>query len=216
MTDNEIKMLLAYTAETWPQNYELPTRRDQLEIRVAVWRDQLGDLDAPLVRAAIADCADEPFPPAPGQLRAHAVRLSGTVVTPDADRAVAEIMDAIRFVGWAQVPSWTHPAISDTVAAFGGWLAVCESEHPESLRSHLLKLYATAAHRHAHDENAGPLVASLNRAAGPVSISPPTGPGRALPSEPVTDRDDEDGKAQVQATRRALGHASLVKAIGGD
>ena len=224
MNEDEVAVLLTYVAETWP-HYVLPTRREQLETRLLVWRDHLGDLDAGLVRAAIADCDDD-HAPSPKQLREMALRLAGAPLPPDADVAVAEIQTAVRRLGWnGGPPEWSHPSIGDTVQAFGGWMELCESRNPEATRAHLLKLYATAAGRHRHRTSTSPIVAELTAALGlpalpsddPAAIEagPPTQSVSALRSPLMEPRDDEQHLRQLAEVRAAVDRAKRTD-DGGD
>jgi hypothetical protein len=149
MNKREATELLAYAGEVWP-NYHLPSNPNQFDMRVTVWMDILGDLDASLLRTVIARLAGRDFPPTPGQVRQEALRALDLGI-PDPDLMLAEVQRAISECGYMGVPSWSHPAVSDAVTAFGGWLRICESENEDARRAHLLQAYESAASRHLRD-----------------------------------------------------------------
>lgn len=208
MNAQDVRRLIAYASELWPQTFELPATPEKLQLRVEVWLEFLSDLPAEAVRVALAQAAEEPFPPAPGALRQAALRLLSADLPPDADQAVAEIMTAIHRVGYYGSPEWSHPALAQTVEAFGGWQAVCTSEHPESQRAHLLKLYATASRRHNSEQSMAPAFAEL---LGSVLPELESGQriraleeGSALPSPSSADRDDDLGLRSIQQVHETI------------
>jgi hypothetical protein len=210
MNANDVRRLIAYASELWPQTFELPANAEKLQLRVGVWLEFLSDIPSEVGRAALAGAAEEPFPPAPGALRQRALRLMRRDLAPDADQAVAEIMTAVSRVGYMGSPEWSHPAIANTVEAFGGWLSICESTNPEALRAHLMKLYGSASTRHRAEETLAPAFAELLgsvlpelEAAGSI---PQIEAGSALPSESPrpADRDDAAGLQAIDDIRATL------------
>lgn len=123
---------------------------------------QLLDLDAAQVMAAVEAMAaeGERFAPGPGQVRQRALAMTGAQV-PTADEALAEVHRQIASCGYLRAPEWTHPAIGDTVAAMGGWLALCASEDHMADRAHFLRLYATVGQRHRTASTMPPCVHEL-------------------------------------------------------
>jgi len=69
--------------------------------------------------------------------------------TVDADEAWAEVQRQIRTVGYYGQPTWSHPAIAQTVHTLG-WDRLCSSTNPEMDRAHFLRFYASAVHRVHH------------------------------------------------------------------
>jgi hypothetical protein len=69
--------------------------------------------------------------------------------TVDADQAWAEVQHQIRTVGYYGQPTWSHPAIAQTVHTLG-WDTLCTSTNPEADRAHFLRFYASAVHRTHH------------------------------------------------------------------
>lgn len=213
MNDQGVRKLIAYASELWPRTFELPPTAEKLALRVQVWGEFLSDIPLEVGRAALAEAADEDWPPAPGEMRQRALRLMRHDLAPDADQAVAEIMTAIARIGWIGVPEWSHPAIANTVEAFGGWLSICESTNPEALRAHLMRLYASASSRHRADETMAPAFAELLGSVLPALEAariPQLEAGSALPSPTATDRDDamglqriDDIRATIEAVRAA-------------
>lgn len=189
MNDQDVRRLLLYTAELWP-HYDLPTTPERLQLRVDVWLEHLSDLPFDPVRATLASCAGEQFPPTVGALRARALELTGARLAPEPDQAVAEIFSAVARVGYHTPPEWSHPAIGEAVEAFGGWLEVCCSSNPEALRAHLLRLYTGAASRHRGRETLAPVFVEM--LAGLLPALPESAPirasqeGSALPSPSPT------------------------------
>lgn len=210
MERSEILQLLLYAGEVFP-TLQLPTTRERVELRVQVWAEHLEDLPQPVVHAALTLPEWGDFCPSPARLRVAALRLAGADLAPDADEAVAEIMRAIHKLGWQRVPEWSHPAVAGTVEAFGGWLALCESEHPESLRAHLLKLYGTAAHRHARTETMAPAVLELLAGVLPAIEDHRPAELPVPDPEPVEDRDDAACKAAMSRVREEVRRARAAR-----
>lgn len=102
------------------------------DIRAEAYFDALMDLPLETVNAAVRlslrTCR---FFPKPVELR----ELVEGSVTQQADLAWGELLQQIRRVGYIGTPTFTHPAILETVRqVWGGWSQLCEtlpSEGPE-------------------------------------------------------------------------------------
>lgn len=155
MNKTEYARITAEVAMLWPHSrWEVGTIRAGEKL--------LLDLDPGQVMAAVETIAamGERFAPGPGQLRKQALEMLGEQV-PTADEALAEVHRQIAACGYVRVPEWTHPAIGDTVAAMGGWAALCASEDHMADRAHFLRLYGTVGRRHETAALAPPCVLEL-------------------------------------------------------
>ncbi len=155
MTKTEYARIAAELNCLWPSSrWDVGTMR--------AGETQLLDLEPGQVMAAVQSMASEGerFAPGPGQVRKRALEMVGSQV-PSADEALAEVYRQIAAVGYLGLPEWSHPAIGDTVAAMGGWLALCASEDHMADRAHFLRLYGTVERRHATAALMPPGVAAL-------------------------------------------------------
>ncbi len=159
MTPDEIRVAWVYAQQLWPA-FDIPADPRLEAVKLQAWLDVVGDLEMPLVRAALARLAADQFPPPPGRIRQEAVRLASPAV-PDVDQAWAEVVDGIRRHGRAERPEFSHPLIAAAVDGMGGWLALCQSENPVADRAHFLKLYGVATIRQERDAAVSPAVAGL-------------------------------------------------------
>lgn len=114
---------------------------------IDVWHRLIGDLDANLAqRAVLRVLATQTgsWWPAPGTIRAEAVRLMGDG-WPDAEAALGEVLDAVRQWGYmrpAEALAQLSPPVADMVRHLG-WQAVCEAD-PDVLRGQWVRLYEAA------------------------------------------------------------------------
>ena len=67
MTNAQITNAWLYMAERW-RTYVLPQSRDEIDMRLRVWREDVGDEYEPVVLAALRTFADREFPPNIGQV----------------------------------------------------------------------------------------------------------------------------------------------------
>lgn len=157
MTDVEAALLWLYMAETWPV-YNIPSDTDQRAVRLEVWADQLGDLEAQQVRAAIAALADSEFPPPVGRIREKAVELarqqSGKREPPDADEAWRVVFEyasgRIRDDNVRDLETLAHPAVAQACRTIG-WDEIRYSETPHFVRRNFLQVYGTSAERYRRE-----------------------------------------------------------------
>lgn len=160
MNDIEIKTLWVYAREIWPLGFEIPADTRAVAVKLQVWRDILGDLDAGVVRRTLTQASRQTFPPPPGELRDRAVKLraveSGEPVAPDIDQAWAEINRSFGSPGRNGTPSWSHPALAAAVNSIG-WDTMCDTltEDMGTLRAHFARYYDAATRRHT--ETAAPM-----------------------------------------------------------
>jgi hypothetical protein len=150
VTDGEIQLAWLWCEETWTA-FRIPEHQFLQEVRLKVWRDVLGDLDADLVQAALASLAYREFPPAPGKVREQAQSIQAMAIDapriPDVDEAMTEMLDKVRSVGRYATPEWSHPAIASAVSALG-WEEICNSTEPGVLRGQFAKVYGSSSARH--------------------------------------------------------------------
>lgn len=155
MTRTEYALVAAELNALWPASrWEVGTLK--------AGESLLLDLEpGPALAAVRALAAEgERFAPNPGQLRRKALELAGPRV-PSADQALAEVHATIARIGHLGTPAWSHPAIGDTVAALGGWSALCGSTEPMADRAHFLRIYGTVERRYDSEMVMPPSVSAL-------------------------------------------------------
>jgi hypothetical protein len=149
MDEAETRLLWEYAAQAWP-NYPVPPTPEERRMRVQVWRDMLGDLDAGLVRAALAALSGSDFFPPLGVVRERATalvaELAGEPPIPDVDEAWREVTTAFGRIGRYATPVWSHPAIGATVDAIR-WQEMCDSTDQGVLRGQFARLYGVCRDR---------------------------------------------------------------------
>lgn len=184
MNTQEAIALLWLVKAHWPR-FEI-FGADQLPLQAGAWLDVLADIDLPDARGALANLSatGREFPPSAGQVRLEALRLREGPATPDPDRALAEVLDQIRRVGYVGTPTWSHPVIDEAVTALGGWPDVCASDNPDAFRAHFLRIYERAAARHDRAERTPPVLAELVAGLAQTLALEPTNP--AAPRHPET------------------------------
>ncbi len=150
MQANDVTQLLLYGSKLWGRQFPVPTERQDLALTQQVWSDMLGDFDSRDVRAAMVAWQGD-WPPNPGQLRRATQefvrRSNGDAGVPDLDQAYAEVLEAVRRIGYTGSPEWSHPAVAQAVRAVGGWRAICESDNEPALRAHFAQMYRSASAR---------------------------------------------------------------------
>jgi hypothetical protein len=139
-------------AALWP-NYRQPGSEGETIIIAREWARMLGDFEHRAVEAAVRAYASEghDWAPAIGAIRQRLIAACDPSAAPDVAAALAEVDREIRRVGHLGTPSFTHPAVTATVEALGGWHTVCVSSNPEAHRAHFLRLYPILVRRHAPD-----------------------------------------------------------------
>lgn len=174
MTKPECLQLFALLAAAYP-------KEPMTEAQVTLYTQMLAPYDGLAVRGAVLlHIQQSPWFP----------RLSDVVdrLTKrdqlDPDEAWREVVTAIRRVGMYRTPSWSHPALAETVAALG-WNTLCESENPEADRAHFLRFYASAATRQREQTLVDQLSPAMRDAlhavgqSGTPRVAPVIAPGRA-------------------------------------
>jgi hypothetical protein len=119
----------------------------------------IGDLPFDAVRSAVfAAIRAESKMPAPADLR-RAVLEQATGGTPGVDEAWSEVRREFGTTGRTGVPQWSHPLITDTVRAIGGWGALCSSTDETGIRIQFQRTFARLTARAERDALIAP---SLN------------------------------------------------------
>jgi hypothetical protein len=145
VTREELDQCFATLVAAWPhfdpnpQTFELAERL-------------LMPLPFAVVGAAIAEFAltGREFAPPIGLLARRSHELAAEARgdhLPDADEALTEVYEQLARVGIYRTPTWSHPAIAATIAAFGGWEQVCLNDNPEAFRAHFMRLYDMSRQR---------------------------------------------------------------------
>jgi hypothetical protein len=99
------------------------------------------------------------FLPSIAEIRRAAAEITAGHL-PDGDQAWADVLAQIRRVGWTGRPSWSHPAIADTVRAMG-WRELCASTNQIADRAHFLKLYDAGRARLERERSTDPTTRQL-------------------------------------------------------
>lgn len=161
MTRKELLSMMGLVATYWP-HWRLPSDTAELGVTVNAWDRLLGDVAAEAAVAAVEAYAvtGAEFAPGPGVIRRRALELASPSTVPDGDAAWAEVLEQIARVGYIGKPTFSHPAIEETVRAFG-WLPLCQSETVMADRAHFLRMYANAAERATFETVAPPSVIAL-------------------------------------------------------
>jgi len=167
MTPDELAPILALLAEACPGR---PVTRATAEAYFALLRD----LSAQDVHdAAVRHAATEKWLPSPSDLRTLVVRARLGIGS--AEDVLAEILELIHVRGYNRPPS---PADTSTVARAVvesmGWQTICDSDNPEALRAHVLRLAEAFTKR---------VIAAGSLAALGMAPAHPAGPAeRAMPA----------------------------------
>ena len=121
MNSQEFHQMMLYGKFRWPRQWEVPTDEENLKLAELVWLDALGDLDAGLVRAAMARWSGT-WPPNPGELREAALDLVETASKdqlPGWEQAWKELTDGVKRIGSYGKPEWSHEVVSEAVDTLG-------------------------------------------------------------------------------------------------
>lgn len=154
---------------------------------LAVYADGLKDLDAEDLAAAVArHVRTSPRFPSISELRTLVAEAS--LAVPDAESILAEIRKAIGDRGYNRPPGDgdLSPVALATVEAVG-WSTLCESDNPEALRAHVLRIATVIRKRAVEHEN-------LGRASISPAVPCPVLAGK-LPKRRVTLADGRMGEA---------------------
>lgn len=171
MTPDELAPILAVLVEACPGP-------PVTEASAEVWYRLLKDLRAEDVMAAATRHAASGavWRPTPGQLRALVVRDRLGIA--DAEDTLAEILAAVRSRGWIKPPERgdLSPVAAAVVEAIG-WQTLCESENPEALRAHVLRIAGTYIDRAVAAGSLAALGMGPGRPKGPVERAMPASIG---------------------------------------
>ena len=123
--------VIAAAYPQWPASVET----------VAVYADSLADLNAKLtldtVKALIL--VEDRWPTVATIRRSYASRLG--VLAPSPSEAWGEIVEQSNIAGRNAPPTFSHPAITETVRIFGWW-NLCNSTNMDTLRAQFNRMYA--------------------------------------------------------------------------
>lgn len=113
---------------------------------LAAWFEDVADLDAQQVRAAVSAHArgGDKFPPTGGMLRRRVCEL--TVDAPDFGTAWSLVLDAVRRFGYTDINAamaWLegHGRLVADLARRVGWRDICMSEEPGVIRGQARRIY---------------------------------------------------------------------------
>jgi len=143
VTRHEAAQIIAALASAFPA---FPPARET----VAVYVEALSDLDYADTVAATHDLIrlEDRFPSV-AAIRRRVGHRTG-LLAPTAAQAWDEVNRQASDGGRSRVPSWTHPAVAETVRAVG-WFSLCSSTNPETMRAQFLRLYDDTRRRHDDD-----------------------------------------------------------------
>ena len=143
MNRHEAAQIVAALASAFPA---FPPARET----VAVYVEALADLDHAATVEATRDLImlEERFPSV-ATIRRRVGHRAG-LLAPTAAQAWEEVNAQASDGGRSRVPSWTHPAVAETVRAVG-WFSLCSSTNPETMRAQFLRLYDDNRRRHDDD-----------------------------------------------------------------
>lgn len=136
VTEAETRSVLAAINATFPQRF--PLSAANIATVIQVWHALLKDLPAGhALAAAQAVLTEAQHPPAPSEIRRRA--LASKLDALGGADAWGEVLRAIGSVGMNRIPQWSSPAIADSVAAIGGWRAICTSTNPAADRAQFIR-----------------------------------------------------------------------------
>lgn len=150
MNSQEFRQMMLYGKLRWPRQWEVPTDDELLNLSEMVWLDALGDLDAGLVRAAMASWSGT-WPPNPGELRAAALdlaQISSKDALPGWEQAWKELTQMVKSKGSYGTPEWSHPVIAEAVDTLG-YKEFCMSQTSDiaTWRAQFRQIYENLASR---------------------------------------------------------------------
>lgn len=133
MNRHEAAQIVAALASAFPA---FPPARET----VAVYVEALADLDYAATAEATRDLIrlEERFPSVATIRRRVGIRAG--LLSPTAAQAWEEVNGQASDGGRTRVPTWSHPAITETIRAVG-WFQFCASTNPEAMRAQFLRLY---------------------------------------------------------------------------
>jgi len=142
----------------------------------------LGDLPTDLLKAATLQIGSEarPFFPAAGELRQVAFDLIDQQAgVPNAWDAWTEVCRKIGVDGHVHTPEFSHPLVSQTIDAVGGWLTLCMSENSVADRARFVQAYEVLSKRECYRVRMLPQVraTAARLAAGRQTAALETGDG---------------------------------------
>lgn len=133
MTEHDALKIITALASAFPA---YPPARET----VAVYVEMLSDLDFDVTVDATRDLilTEDRFPSV-AMIRRRVGTRTGVLAPPPAqawDEVNAQASDG----GRNRIPTFTHPAVADTIRAIG-WYTFCSSSNPETIRAQFLRMY---------------------------------------------------------------------------
>ncbi|MCP4448262.1 MAG: hypothetical protein GY811_23425 [Myxococcales bacterium] len=146
----EVRAVLWAIHGVFPTRFPLPRGASDADAKskaaiIELWRSLLHDLPAgSAILATRSALSMASHPPTPGEIRRAA--LGGVLHGPTGAEAWGEVSKAIGRWGRdradrAGVPPWSSPAIAPTIAAVGGWRALCGSENQVADRARFVDAF---------------------------------------------------------------------------
>jgi hypothetical protein len=133
MTPSEVTRILEFAKGAYP-------RQTVSKETIAAYTTMLVDLDYEACKEALKrHCATSEWFPSIAALRGLAAQVGADPI-PDQGAAWGEVMNAIRWVGYARTPTFSHPAVAAAVRAIG-WFEICTTENLEATRAHWNQAY---------------------------------------------------------------------------
>jgi hypothetical protein len=141
----QVVAVIAAAYPQWPASVET----------VAIYADSLADLAAEETLATVRQLilVEDRWPTVATIRRAYASRLG--VLAPSPSEAWGQVVEQSTIAGRNVSPSFTHPAITETVRIFGWW-NLCHSTNPDTLRAQFTRMYAETQKRLDHQVLANP------------------------------------------------------------
>lgn len=113
------------------------------EEQVSAFADGIGNLDFEAARlAAVMHAQSQTWMPSLGEFREAVLRPD----IPDAAQAWGAALAEVHHAGWAGTPTFSHPAVSETVRLMG-WRSICEQDEVAA-RAHFVRLYGDVRERY--------------------------------------------------------------------
>lgn len=146
MTRPELAECLALLAECYPG-------RDVTAATATAYLAVLGDLPGKAVKDSVLRLiATSKFWPTVAEIREDVARAAMAI--PDSESILAEVLGAIHDRGWCKPPKHGDLSpVAEAVVATAGWDTLCQSENPEALRAHVMRLAATYGRRAVESGN---------------------------------------------------------------
>lgn len=146
MTEAQIAKLIQAMRALWPT---ARWNTEDVDSLIDMWSFLLADVALDEAVAALREAArrGDHYCPAPGELvemvMAGRTRVAGDGI-PDLTQAMAEVNRAFAEVGrYRDRPTFSHPAIDETVKSWGSWEKFCTAEQGGTFDAQFRDKYAT-------------------------------------------------------------------------